>query len=413
MTATSIGLKVSLLATLIISLRLFSPVVKLSFIEQVLTLAIFVIFLCVIIRSKDFKFKLVYFSVLSCLFFLSLFNGMLTTLVFDLSFVEPLRSVIRYFALLVIIILPIYVKINFNEVNRYYCWFILLPGAIFVLISVMIGGYAEYQGQLRLAFPYSNPNSLALFCLNSIFILSCNLFTRSRNSSLFLIPIVIFSYGLVKSGGLTALSSLLVFALFVYLLSFPLWRKLALVPIVATVSALAFYFSYDLIYQRLDGVVFTDFSSMELSQGSSVLWRLRAWSVYIDTMTLIDYIFGHGLGVSRFLLVETSPVSNVYNFSAPGTHSDYVQLFIDFGLIGVVLFFALVKNLISLLSRLSRVDTRSNVFIAFVFCILTYMLMDNVLDTAFFFYVAFYFSCYIASKSTLHSHSNLNPHSPL
>nr|OED52097.1 hypothetical protein BEI47_09745 [Aliivibrio fischeri] len=174
--------------------------------------------------------------------------------------------------------------------------------------------------------------------------------------------------------------------------------KIIMISVISSLGVVFLYISSDLILERLSNVVFSDIDSLTLSEGSSVYWRFTAWSIYFSTMNFFDYIFGHGLGVSRFLLNPNSEVSVINKFSAPGTHNDYVQIIVDFGLVGLSLLIFFIKKLIKHLLFLSSFNRISYIFISFIFSLMIYMLMDNVIDSRFFFIIIFVLSSFIFNR---------------
>ncbi|HIF9143115.1 TPA: O-antigen ligase family protein [Photobacterium damselae] len=386
--------KVSILIFLI-SIRLFSDIINIPILEPIIT-SILLLYVSYLLIENSVKLSVINLILFLVLLF-SLINGLLYTLQYEYSFLEPLRSLIRWMTILGLFFIPKCISIDKEKLFNKIFNIIIIPGFILIIFSIYIGGYKEYQGQLRLSEPFNNPNSLALFCFISILILFIQ-FTFIKKNYLILISFV-YLYALLKSGGITSTLSTIIFIFNASLLFVERKNKILILTLIPILFCVMFYFSYDIIYSRLNNVVFSDINNLTFSEGSSVYWRFTAWSLYLSSMSSFDYFYGHGLGVSRFLLNPNSYISQYNKFSAPGTHNDYIQIIIDFGFIGLSLFFFFQYQFVMRLYKTSFFEKDNKIIIAFSLSLLLYMTMDNVLDTKFFFLIILIFSTYINKKN--------------
>lgn len=378
----------------IISVRLFSDVLNIPGLDPIITVILFfyIIYLLAFNRLKISVVNIIFFIMLS--FFL--LNGLFFTLNNDYSFVEPFRSLFRWLTIMGLFFIPKCIVIDKVYLNRNIYNMIVIPGALLILLSLYTGGYQEYQGQLRLTEPFHNPNSLALFCFISIFVVFINFVNTKSKANYFLL--LLFIYALFKSGGVTSTLSTLIFISVAALSYFGIKNKILVILIVPLFLISILYFNYNVIIERLNGVVFSDINTFTLSEGSSVYWRFKAWSLYLSSMNVFEYIYGLGLGVSRFLLNPDSFIAKSNYFSAPGTHNDYIQVIVDFGFIGFFIAVLLLVRFISNVYINIKYDANNKVLISFVLSLLLYMTMDNVLDTKFFFLIILIFSTYFKRK---------------
>ncbi|HFG2216598.1 TPA: O-antigen ligase family protein, partial [Vibrio cholerae] len=318
--------------------------------------------------------------------------GFMFSMNHDYLFLEPLRGFIRFLTIWTLFFIPYAINIDTETFEENLYSFLVIPGTILVIVALITGGYNEYQGQMRLSFPFSNPNSLALFSFLMIFISVLRLYTKKK--AIFLVIILFYFYALIKSGGITSTLSALLFISLSAFMYFSGLKKIIILLVVFTVISLFIYLTQEFILARLDGVVFEDINTLTFSEGSSFFWRIRAWEVYLSTMEQWDFIIGHGIGVSRFILEPSSYISRYNAFSAPGTHNDYVQVLVDFGFVGLFILFFLCVNLFRKLYARTEESPKSNIILAFCISLLIYMTMDNVLDSRFFFVIILLLSVY-------------------
>ena len=161
------------------------------------------------------------------------------------------------------------------------------------------------------------------------------------------------------------------------------WYKLKtfylLVPFVLIAFMVGILIKLESIVNRLSIVLNLD--TFKLAPGSSIRWRFSAWEHYLSLLdNPFKLLVGLGIGVQRFIFLLDYPGNLDKVFEAPGTHNDYLAILVDFGIIGLIFFFAAVFFLNKYLKKLEIYYERIRYFRYFFYTILFTMLMENVID---------------------------------
>lgn len=380
---------------LLLMMRIFTDVLPLtSVLNLALTSLIFIfsIFIVAFKYKRRFSKGVVFYVIL---FIAAVANGLVFLNNHGYNFFEVFRGVIRYLTVILLFLSLFSIDASFKVVISKIVYFIVFPSMLLIAYGFLVGGYKEYQGQLRFAYPIANPNTLAAFCYVSIFTIS--LWISNYRSSFVkyigLLCVIFYLFTIVKTGSLTSLGSVLIFLFLTMYLNFPKKYKLLGLAISSFALLLCLFLLKNTIIERVQGVFFTDMDTLELSEGSSILWRFQAWYYYLSSLSYFNWIFGAGIGVSRALLLPDTFFALKYSFMAPGTHSDYVQVIVDFGVIGLLFF---CFSYIRLFSYIKSIGSKSStLFLSFMLSILFYMLLDNILDSRLFFLISVIFSAYL------------------
>lgn len=279
-------------------------------------------------------------------------------------------------------ILLIIYTFNFSQipdaVSRINKFVQLLSWIIVVLSFLQLATHSYYtiQGVDRIVGPFTNPNVLGIF---SSFCISARIIAGA-NSKMDKLLIACLYIVLLFSGSMTSLLCNLVF-LFFYMKEksknfFAVVVKVGTALIaVASVCVLV---AMDFIINRLS-ILFNFDNGVELSEGSSILWRFMAWSSYIGMLkTPGDYLFGMGTGFHRCIFLLDYPHAMTSIFEAPGTHNDYIALLVDYGIIGLVLFLIFIIGFLRMLFKTG--DKNLRLWAYFICTMLFAMTMDNYLD---------------------------------
>jgi len=262
--------------------------------------------------------------------------------------------------------------------------YLLIP-AIFIITSISLlqigtDSYYNVQGIDRLIGPFHNPNVLAPFLVLFVFMIIYFAVNKQLNKKYYMVAALLIII-LFASGSLTSIIGLLIFFGLIFL-KLKLYKNKIFYftfPIVAIATLIFLFNNWESIINRIS-IVFNP-STFELSEASSVGWRIDAWTYYLGLFeNPFQFIFGFGLGFQRFVFLNGFDGNLSYLFKAPGTHNDYLGILVDFGVIGFLFFFYFMSLLFRLINK-STVDKLSRAIVkSYVISVLVIMVMDNYLD---------------------------------
>lgn len=188
-----------------------------------------------------------------------------------------------------------------------------------------------------------NPNGLGV--LQIVLFPLCYLYWRTHRhkenlTQLALIFVVVFLASLLLTGSRTALFAVILFFVFSRLRYFSNWATIA--------GFLTLIISYEFILQQLPFIITSlgleDYMRLEtLREGSgrNIAWAF-AWRMIEDV-----YFTGGGFGHTEFIFGKHSEYLSRLGHQG-NAHNSYLTLWLDTGLIGVVLFaFGLLRTIIS------------------------------------------------------------------
>jgi hypothetical protein len=261
--------------------------------------------------------------------------------------------------------------------------FFYLPALAVIFLTsylqIATGSFEDVQGVERLIGPFGNPNTLAAFM--HFFIFATIILYRHERGLKFCLLLGAQYILLFFTGSVTMILSHLVFLFFVGVTNRWYKSKLfyyAAVVVVPTMIAVIIS-QMNAILNRL--AVLFNTETFELHSGSSIVWRLEAWSAYASLLdTPLKLIFGLGIGTQRSVFLNDYPGSLVHIFDAPGTHNDYLGIVVDFGLMGLLLFFIGIRALVRYLKSLERIDPTIQYLRCYLYSLLFAMLSENILD---------------------------------
>lgn len=260
-----------------------------------------IITLCVLLSTLNLSWKVNFYNAFSELKILILFALPLTYYSFFKIFVK------------------------FNNKNYQKIIENFLKTIAFVYFFILIFGYI-YTGEIRHTANLGHS-------INIAYILTYLLYYSYSNINFIWRSIIFFN--IVLLGSTTALALILV--VFLFKSKFYFHNKLILVFIFTL-----FFFSYSIYFRE------KNFFSMDLYDfDRAQIWYYYLTGIYKD-FDILNYLFGYGLGreihgetgrgfdVLDYWFLNSFSSDGVYSY---GTHNDYLRIFIDFGLIGLISIF--------------------------------------------------------------------------
>ena len=264
-------------------------------------------------------------------------------------------------------------------------------------IQILTSSYVEVQGVYRITGPFGNPNTLASFL--HLFIVLTFYYYGSNRSKLFWF-LIIAEYGLLFFTG--SIGNILASLLFILLVAIRqhwlrLKRFFLVFPVLLSALIAGIIYKWDSIVNRFS--ILINPQSFELTDGSSIKWRIEAWGHYIDLLgsSVFNWIFGLGIGVQRWMLHPDYSNSQAYIFEAPGSHNDYLGVLVDFGLVGLLLFIFSLAVFSRIIKKAERIDDKLYLLRFYFYTILFVMISENYIDQL----IAFIFIIFITSTVTV------------
>ncbi len=276
---------------------------------------------------------------------------------------------------------------------------------LFSFLQIATSRYGDVQGTDRILGPFGSPTTLAGFL--HLFIALTFYYYDGNHTYRFWLLLFIEYVILVYTG---SVATLLANITFIFLVSYrQRWIKLkafySIFPLVASIAIVAIVVKMESILLRLS-IIF-NLKSFELTQGSSLKWRWDAWNAYLSLLdtSVVNWIFGLGVGSQRFILHPDYPNSLWRKFDAPGTHNDYLAILIDFGLLGLVLFIAGLSLLFRVIRTAEKRD-ESLYFIRFyLITVLFVMVSENYIDQLVMFVFILFLTAIIRAKRPISTNS--------
>jgi hypothetical protein len=257
------------------------------------------------------------------------------------------------------------------------CLFLLL---CFGVIQLLTSKIVAIQGVDRLTGPFGSPNTFAGFL--HLFI-ALTLYIYHQNRTLFFWLILGILYILMfTTGSIAAIGAHLFFLLMVGFKEkwFKSKRFYLLTPIILLLMVAGLIYKMDYMVQRLS--ILFETGTFRLTPGSSIAWRFMAWEHYLSLLgnDFINWMGGLGIGTQRHIFLNGYPNNLAYRFEAPGTHNDYITLLVDFGLIGVFIFFVSLILLSRALKKLEIHHDKIFYFRFYLYSLLVVMMSENFID---------------------------------
>ncbi|MBT1690190.1 O-antigen ligase family protein [Dawidia soli] len=250
---------------------------------------------------------------------------------------------------------------------------------LITFLQIATSSFENIQGVDRLIGPFGNPNTLAAF-MHFFIVITIVLYVQEKGPKFWLLLLAQYVI-LLYTGSITMTLAHLLFLFYVGVSN--RWYKSKLfyyaTVVIVPMALAAFVIKLDAIQDRLAILFNTD--TFELHSGSSILWRWEAWTSYISLLdSPLKWLFGLGIGTHRSIFLNGYPGSLTGIFEAPGTHNDYLAVLVDFGLLGLILFFICLRAVLRYLRSLEKVDPKVRYFRYYIYSLLFAMLSENMID---------------------------------
>lgn len=183
----------------------------------------------------------------------------------------------------------------------------------------------------------------------------------------------------------TAIFALCVFAL-IYIINgnkyrkLPKWNKLLIGILVGTaIGVTGFGFQGNVSIDLL----------LSLGKGTTFNGRTFIWNSVLSQIKGINWILGHGVGSEKSFEINGM-------FTAT-THSQYLYILYESGLIGIVLFWWMIYGQLKPLFK-KKFRSGNKIIFAGIVCILAAGIVENICNNCYFFSMLGIVSCYINEK---------------
>ena len=246
----------------------------------------------------------------------------------------------------------------------------ILPGS-FALVQ-LIGGWGlpdDFGGFQRIYGTFAHPNPFAFYTFFILALaLSLLLTKKVAIQSPYLLPVIITTFLLMATYTRSALACLFIFILFFGIFKY---RKLLLGGLF---FFLIVYFFSDIFQQRF-------WELITLDPYGSVVWRFRLWQDIIPA-SLWQPWFGYGLGTFTNLV----EFYRGFSWGSLEAHNDYLKIFVENGILGLIAYFWLIIALMSKLFKIFRKSINQEKVLGlsiFVICLSLFIasFFDNILRT--------------------------------
>jgi O-antigen ligase len=260
-----------------------------------------------------------------------------------------LSEVVRLYMLIIFsyLVYDFYKRINYNQSIRLLIFTLILPISIGIL-NVVTDNYSIIEGAPRLNGCYTHPNPYGIHLLLTVsyLIIAYKNFIFSRKIKFLIIFMIIVSlYLFSKISNFGGYLFMMTFIYFLVVLKYKSFLKKIIISVyillvifllLAIVYSINDYFAY-----RINFMLKTNLLEMGEYPSNSLQWRIFNWLYYINYSR--DFIFGNGIGST--LLVYTNNLENL-TFSLGDTHNEYVRIYYEYGVIGLIFFFMYIKRIL-------------------------------------------------------------------
>ena len=249
----------------------------------------------------------------------------------------------------------------------------ILPGI--VALIQLIGGWGlpdDFGGFQRIYGTFAHPNPFAFY---TFFILALTisllLVKKEQNKSWlfqnpYFLPVVATTFLLIATYTRSAIAC---FFIFIFFFGIFKYRKLL---VFGLFFFLGLYFFSDIFRERL-------WELISLDPYGSIVWRFRLWKDMLP-ISLWQPWFGYGLGTFTNLV----EFYRGFELGSLDPHNDYLKIFVENGILGLVAYFWLIIGLLIHLFKIFRKTINQEKIFALSFLIIVISLLmagsfDNIL----------------------------------
>lgn len=222
--------------------------------------------------------------------------------------------------------------------------FMLLSGIILFIIAkdqVLVGD--RYSGVM------GNPNAIGLFCTLFFMLIYCSiikfpgLFTKNEQIILY----VLIAISVLLSGSRNTIISIGLFLFFT--------RFYKISPLLGTAIVIISAILYQLVISNLTEILTAlglaeamRADTLESGSGRLIAW---AWAWKFINANLTNFFLGNGFGFDEYYFILSKPILNKLGHIG-GVHNSYLALWINTGLIGLILWFlAFLRTIIKAIPK--------------------------------------------------------------
>ncbi len=241
----------------------------------------------------------------------------------------------------------------------------------------------------RYKWLYESYVNMAIFLSLSAFLTYLSYLDKKRGyykfdisegwNSLFILAIAVMIIGLFYSfsyGGIFVFLVTIILFFFIFLKQVAMKRYVLFTALVST-TLIAFI---GLIWLRRERILDYLYAFLQISENLNMYgFRIPVWVRALNLIKL-NPIFGIGLGTFQYIFPKYQPNSQFY---FPHCHNDYLQLFIETGLLGFLAFyfglFSLIKKYLTLLNSRHNEYVKSIGYgcLVAIFSVLIYSFIDS------------------------------------
>lgn len=242
--------------------------------------------------------------------------------------------------------------------------FLIVLGVVLAIGSLYF--YSIYLMEVNSNFENVNNFGYAILALAPFVML----FDKKYQFAYLLLSIMVTLFS-AKRGAIFLSGILFLYILYKTAKSLSFVRKILLLIFVLIIAAIILYYTYD--YYSL---IIDRFSNQGMdSSGRDDIWRILFEKIFEEGP--IAWIFGSGFGASIKL-------------SGCFAHNDWMEIFADFGLIGVIVYFSMYKNFYKISKGLKNIKVLYEATTLSLICMLvntTMQMSIYLIDTALYVFI--------------------------
>ena len=284
--------------------------------------------LIILLTEKQYKFNNIFIA------FIPFFLFSFYSLYYSPDIFRATQKTFSY--ILLALVIPYFTMLAYNNDKNhffrklvFFSLFILLIGIIIKLISPSFTTLAgRYRGML------GNPNGLGIFCDLTFLLFSLISHLRptlfSRSEKIFAYILILFS--VVLSGSRTALLAIIVF-----ILVKTIHRYSAILSLIASLTILLIY---NFIINNLGTIIkalglqeYLRTDTIESGSGRLIAWQF-AWANIQKS-----FFVGKGFAFTEHLYIENYATLSILGHQG-NAHNSYLTIWLNTGIIGLILFFS-------------------------------------------------------------------------
>lgn len=231
-----------------------------------------------------------------------------------------------------------YKFIEILYISMWVCLIVNIVMGIFAIYDPILA-YEAYKDRLVMSGAFPNKNNFATFMLFSIIVNLSYLSEHTKMKSISIFSLMLSTFFLFSSGSVTSILTLLII-LSIFYINKRLKFKLNFV-LVGLILNLLVYFIVNL------GAIFEDYVHQVLGRDLTLTGRTYIWSAILEEVnTGLFWGYGYGTFWGYNSLLESQIIANYTNkiggVIVSGAHNGFLELILQIGIIGVLLFLVII-----------------------------------------------------------------------